>query len=129
MISYWVSQVLPALLKSAGVWGTMAIITLAAVLFALYKAAQSVAAFLQRLIDNRDRMLEQLTRDMKASDERRAAIERETFAILASVNSGISQNHEAIRGLTADIKAHNDQSKQQFSAIQIDLAHIKGANS
>lgn len=86
--------------------------------FMLYKVAQAVGAFLQRMIESRDATFSQLAKDLKASDERRAAYDRDTAAILATINTK----------LDANIGQH-DETKRDIQSIKDSMNVLKGAVS
>ena len=89
MDSFTIGVIVKALLASAGLKATLAIIVVAAFFAAIYKATKAVGAFLSNLIANRDAMLSQTMQRMAEQDARRAQYERETAVILATINTKV----------------------------------------
>lgn len=96
MDAFTISAILRALLASAGLKATLAILSVGGFFFLIYKTAKAIGQFFQAMLDRRDAMLSQTMQRMAEQDARRAQFERETAAILATINTRVDYSAEIL---------------------------------
>lgn len=122
MDGFTLATIIKTLLASAGLKATLAILSVGGFFFVCYKIVQAVAAFFQRIIEKRDENMAQLARDLSVSQERCAAIDRETFAILAAIRADTASQLTEARDTRKEMH-------QRFNKLQEDVTTIRGATS
>ena len=129
MDPYTLTMIIRTLLASAGLKMTLLILFVGGVLFIFYKAVKSAGVFFERMINNRDAMLDRLTRDITASEERRASHEKETASIMATMRADVASQLNEARDTRSEMHKRFNQSGLEHTEIKEKLAFIQGAKS
>lgn len=115
MDSFTIGVIIKALLASAGLKATLAILVVGGFLFACYKSVTSVAGFFREMLASRDAMLSQTLRDI-------AVYQRETAAIFAAIKADTANQ-------LAEARDTRKEMHQRFNKLQEDVTTIRGATS
>ena len=122
MDGFTISLIIKQLLASAGLKATLALVSVGGFFFLIYKAAKVVGGFFERMISNRDAMLDRLARDLAAMEVRRSGHEVELAHIMATMRANTdSQLNEA--------RDTRKEMHQRFNKVQEDLTWVRGSKS
>jgi hypothetical protein len=119
MDGFTIGLILRQLLSSGLGWKPIVLILLVGGMgWTTYKAVLFIVGILQSLVASRDALLATLARDLKASDERRAAYDRDTASILATINTKLDTEINQA-----------DKVRQDIGSIKDSINVLKGAVS
>ena len=122
MDGFTIGLILKQLLASAGLKATLGIVFVGGLFFLVYKAAKAVGGFFERMISNRDAMLDKLARDLGAMELRRSGHEVELAQVMATMRANIDSQ-------LVEARDTRKEMHQRFNKVQEDLTWVRGAKS